>query len=109
MSWAEDRVCRVIIGGAHSPDEVFANSFFQGTVFGQVLWKSFYADARFFVNAVRFTEAIFADDLNCWRAFEITRDQVSSTQVVALTVLRDAQHKLHLWAEANRVVFDTGT
>ena len=32
-SWLEDRVSRVLVGGEASPDQVLANSVFQGTVF----------------------------------------------------------------------------
>ena len=45
MSCSEDRVSKVVLGGAHSPDEILANSVFQGTVLGPPLWNLFYADA----------------------------------------------------------------
>ena len=57
MSWFEDRVSRVVLGGAHSLDEILANSVFQGTVFGPPLWNIYYADARFSVDAKVFTES----------------------------------------------------
>ena len=42
-SWTEDRVSTVVIGGAHSPNEILANSVFQGTVLGPPLRNLFYA------------------------------------------------------------------
>ena len=51
MSWSEDRVNTVVIGGAHSPKEILATSVFQGTVLGPPLWNLFYADARIAFNA----------------------------------------------------------
>ena len=56
------------------------------------------------VNAKGFVETI-ANDFNCWRPFRVTRDQVETAQA-AMVELREAQHELHLWGEANRVVFD---
>ena len=67
MSWSGDGVSTVVIGGAHSPNEILANSVFQGTLLGPPLWNLFYADARIAVNARGFTETVFADDFNCWR------------------------------------------
>ena len=37
MSWSEDRVSRVVLGGAHSLDEISSNSVCQGTVPGPAL------------------------------------------------------------------------
>ena len=106
MSWSENRTSRVVLGGAHSLDEILANSVFQGTVLGPFLWNIYYADARFSVNAKGFTETVFADDFNCWRSFYITHDNVDSARAAAFISLREAQQELHLWGEANRVVFD---
>ena len=80
---------------------------FQGTVFGPPLWNLYYADARTAVNAKGFVETIFADDFNCWRLFRITRDQVEIAQAAAMVEFHEAQHELHVWGDATRVVFDT--
>ena len=61
MSWSEDRLSKVVIGGAHSPNDILANSVFQEIVFGPPLRNLFYADARFAVNARGFTKTVFAD------------------------------------------------
>ena len=50
----------------NSDDQALANSVFQGTVLGPPLWNYFYADARFSVRNLGFTETVFADDFNCW-------------------------------------------
>ena len=38
-SWLQDRVSQVVVGGARSPEEQLADSVFQGTVLGPVLWN----------------------------------------------------------------------
>ena len=60
-SWSADKVSKIVFGGAHSPNEILANSVFQGTVLGPPLWILFYTDARFAVNARGFTKTVFAD------------------------------------------------
>ena len=105
-SWLEDRVSRVVLGGAHSPDEPLTNSVFQGTVLGSPLWNLFYSDARRSVNARGFIDTVFADDFNCWRAFLVPHDKVAEAQAFAKQELQRAQRELHLWGQANRVTFD---
>ena len=95
-SWSDDRQCRVVLGGVHSPDEPLANSVVQGTIYGPPLWKIVYADARLSVNARGFVETVFADDFNCWRPFRVRSDQVDSAQAAAMVELRNAQHELLL-------------
>ena len=99
MSWSEDRVSTVVIGGAHSPNEILANSVFQGTVLGPPLRNLFYADARIAFNAKGFTETVFADDFNCWRPFVITRDQIYPAQVAAFAALKKHNMKCMLGAK----------
>ena len=105
-SWLEDRVSKVVVGGAHSPEEPLTNSVYQGTVLGSPLWNLFYSDARRSVNDKGFEDSIFADDFNCWRKFLIPHDKVAEAQAAAKDALKDAQRELHLWGEANRVIFD---
>ncbi len=100
-SWLEDRISNVIVAGASSVDEVLANSVFQGTVLGTCLWNLFYADARFAVRQLQFTETVFADDFNCWTALD--KDVKELDAVIKLS---ECQHNLHAWGGANRVVFD---
>ena len=105
-SWLEDRVSRVVVGGAHSLDEPLIDSVFQGTVLGSPLWNIFYADARYSVQHKGFTETVFADDFNAWKAFAVNAEQIHDSQQHALNELTSAQHELHLWGRANQVLFD---
>ena len=107
-SWLEDRISRVVVAGAHSPDALLNNSVFQGTVLGSPLWNVFYADARHSVQDKGYTETVFADDFNCWKAFKVRKDAVEDSQQAALDDLKGAQHELHLWGSANRVMFGPG-
>ena len=100
-SWLEDRMSTVIVAGAHSVDEVLANSVFQGTVLGPPLWNLFYADARYVVRGEGYTETVFADDFNCWTAF--CNDVKEFDGVISLS---RCQSRLHAWGGANQVVFD---
>ena len=105
-SWLEDRLSRVVVGGQHSPEEPLTDSVFQGTVFGSPLWNIFYEDARHAVNTKGFFESVFADDFNCWKAFEVKHTEVQDSQAKALSELHTVQRELHWWGEANRVLFD---
>ena len=111
-SWLQDRVSQVVVGGARSPEEQLADSVFQGTVLGPVLWNLFYEDARQAANKLNFLESVFADDFICWRGFTFhstIAERALSTadrQEYALGKLRDVQRELHKWGEAHRVLFD---
>ena len=69
-SWLEDRESIVVVGGSSSERTMLADSVFQGTVLGSPLWNLFYIDASFAVRPLSFIEVVFADDFNCWKAFE---------------------------------------
>ena len=111
-SWLQDRVSQVVVGGARSPEEQLADSVFQGTVLGPVLWNLFYEDARQAANKLNFLESVFADDFICWRGFTFhstIAERALSTadrQEYALGKLREVQRELHKWGEAHRVLFD---
>ena len=100
-SWLEDRVSHVVVSGVQSVEEILANSVFQGTVLGPPLWNAFYADARFSVRRLGFTETVFADDFNCWLILD---KGISAEDAVLL--LSKGQCNLHAWGYANGVVFD---
>ncbi len=102
-SWLEDRVSEVIVGGRSAGREPLRDSVFQGTVLGPPLWNAFYGDARRAVTQLGFIETVFADDFNCWKSF---RKKNLPVQVKAELELRGAQKELHLWGNANSVVFD---
>ena len=105
-SWLEDRVSQVVMGGEHSPEEPLTDSVFQGTVLGSPLWNLFYEDARHSVNDKGFSESVFADDFNCWKSFGVRHTTVEEDQAKALDELKQVQQELHLWGDANRVIFD---
>ena len=104
-SWLEDRTSQVVLGGASSAAEPLTDSVFQGTVLGPPLWNTYFSDARRALARKHFKETVFADDLNCWKAFLL--DRLGPTpHEAALVELRNAQHELHLWGQANQVLFD---
>ena len=101
LSWLEDRISRVVVAGAHSPDAALRNSVFQGTVLGSPLWNVYYADARIAVRKFGFIETVFADDFNCWVSFDKNAKELDVVLLLSL-----CQHHLHEWGRANQVVFD---
>ncbi len=110
-SWLEERVSMVVLGGQHSSAEPLEDSVFQGTVLGSPLWNVFYADSRAPLQKSGYTETAFADDLNCWKAFrKVPRPAGMQgplpTHGPLLADLRGAQRELHLWGQANQVLFD---
>ena len=54
-----------------------------------------------------FAETVFADDLNCWKRYKLDK-QTATPHEAPLADLNEAQRKLHLWGQANQVLFDPG-
>ena len=100
-SWLSERSAVVIVDGERSDPAPIRDTVYQGTVLGPPLWNCFYEDARRAVNAEGFTETVFADDLNCYKAFasSFSNDTITSE-------LRSCQESLHQWGHANQVLFD---
>ena len=71
----------MVLGGAHSIDEILASSLFQVAFSGLSLWNSYYADARFSVHAMGFTDT----------------DRVNFAHAAAFIPLRQAQQELRIW------------
>ena len=71
-SWLHSRSASVCVDGIFSDIFAFLNMVYQGTVFGPHLWNVFYADSRIPVQRNLCTEVVFADDLNCFKAFDAT-------------------------------------
>ena len=69
QSWLSDRTTFVCVDGILSKAFGLDNMVYQGTVLGPPLWNVYYADACKSLHDCRFTEAIFADDLNAFRSF----------------------------------------
>ena len=63
---------------------------FQGTVLGPILWNIFYSDVRYPMRKMRFTETIFADDLNASKEFD---NHVPNDELLAAGDI--VQAKLH--------------
>ena len=91
----------MVVDGEHSEVLLLANMVFQGTVLGPSFWNVYYADAKAAVNAKGFQELVYADDLNCWKAF----DRATPNNEV-LAAAAECQDELHKWGASNRVVFD---
>ena len=74
---------------------------FQGTVWGPMLWNVFYADAARAIRVAAYTEIVFADDLNAFKAFKngTPHDDLMND-------LLGVQAELHEWGRSNRVTFD---
>ena len=68
-SWLRERRAKVIVGGEFSKEFALLNMVFQGTVLGPSLWNAFFEDARNPINAQRFIEIVFADDLNAYKNY----------------------------------------
>jgi hypothetical protein len=100
-SWLGTRSAVVVVDGTMSAPAPLANSVYQGTVLGPPLWNCHYEDARKAVNELEFTETIFADDLNAFRAF----DHDTGNEHI-LHTLHQCQKSLHDWGQANQVLFD---
>ncbi len=93
----------VLVSGTRTEEAELKNSVFQGTVLGPPLWNLFYVDASQSVHPKGFTEVVFADDFNSWRAFD-----VGTAIGEILESCRECQSSLHRWGQANSVKFDPG-
>ena len=102
-SWLRPRKASVVVGGEKSNEFVMSNMVYQGTVWGPPLWNVFFADAPLSLSALGFENAVFADDLNSFKAFP----QCASDSSI-LCELKAAQHELHSWGGGNQVIFDPG-
>ena len=101
-SWLGTRQANVVVGGTQSETFQLSDMVYQGTVLGPILWNLFFGDAHFAIRLAKFTEMMFADDLQAYRSFKQT--------VPNGTLLRSAktcQSRLHEWGRANQVAFDS--
>ena len=72
LSWLRQRAAQVVVSGQYSDKLALNNMVYQGTVWGPSLWNLFFEDARRALNSGGFTEAVYADDLNAFKAFAQT-------------------------------------
>ena len=84
-----------------SPPVELANMVFQGTVLGPPLWNLYFADVPSAVAKHSFQEAVFADDLNCFRIFDGCHGDAH-----ILHHARLCQAEVHRWGQGNQVVFE---
>jgi len=101
VSWLQQRHAHVVVSGTESFAMKLFNMLYQGTVLGPQLWNAFFEDASVPINEWLFTEVVFADDLNAYRAFPAT----TADATIQATISK-CQEELHTWGEANQVVFD---
>ena len=72
-------------------------------MWGPQLWNAFFSDACVPVRKQGFTEEVYADDLNGYKAFPRRTPNEEVLQEVAL-----CKAELHKWGRANSVTFDSG-
>ena len=89
------------VGEQLSRDMVIRDMVYQGTVLGPPLWNVFYEDAAIAIRVHGFCEIVFADDLNAYKAFELT---AANSEIVS--DLKKRQHEVHNWGKANQISFD---
>ena len=70
-------------------------------MFGTAFLNIFYADVSSFVRCLGFTDVVFADEFNCWKAFK-----AGTTLEEICGQTRQCQGNLHEWGAANSVKFD---
>ncbi len=102
-SWLADRLSQVVVNGAYSEPAVLANSVFQGTVLGPILWNIFFRDAGDATHDEGYIDSVYADDMNAFKQFDQTKSHVD-----IFCDLLDCQGALHRWGVGNRVCFDAG-
>ena len=100
-SWLRDRTAYVVVGNTRSQQQILKDMVFQGTVLGPGLWNLMYEDARKPIQNCGFTEIVYADDLNAYRAF---KRSISNAEVLAQMDV--CQSELHCWGGCNQVEFD---
>ena len=80
---------------------VLNDMVFQGTVWGCILWNTFFKDATTPINEANFEEIIYADDLNAWKTYAENCDDAGMT-----VDMDTCQRSLHEWGHANSLEFD---
>ena len=101
MSWLEDRIAKVAVGGQFSDEFDLMNQVSQGTVLGPILWNVFFEDSYPPIRESGFTEVTFVDKLNAWKEFS-----AASRNSTIMKRAKNCQMALHTWGEANQVTFE---
>lgn len=99
--WLVGRRGEVIVQGSSSDCFPVSNMNYQGTIWGPPLWNLFFSDVRLALRRCGFSEVIYADDLNAYRAFwnDVSNDFI-------LFQLRRCQFELHDRGAATCVSYD---
>ena len=84
-----------------SSEYVLSSSLFQGTVFGLVLWNTFFEDSSEATSAAGFMDITYADDLNAFKRFPVTTNNAT-----LLDDCRRCRDNLHAWGAANQVQWE---
>jgi len=100
-SYLEPRVGKVTVEGALSDIFELSDTVFQGTVLGPTLWNVFFSDVAFPASLHGGSAAIFADDLNVFKCFDVHESNEEIAERMAHT-----QSEVHQWGQRNRVSFD---
>ena len=100
-SWLDKRFGQVVVEGEKSKRVVLENQIFQGTVLGPSLWNIFFADVIRAATTCNHDGKAFADDFNCFRAFD--RHQQSA---VIYHELEKCKANVHEWGTQHRVTFE---
>ena len=102
-SYLQPRRAQVMVEGAASDDFEIANTVFQGTVLGPILWNLFFADVSIPAQSTGGESYKFADDLNIFQGFK-----KSTSNAEILRRMHICRHRVHTWGRRNRVAFDAG-
>lgn len=102
-AYLQPRRAKVIVEGEASDDFEIANTVFQGTVLGPLLWNVFFADIQVPASSTGGQESVFADDLSVFKKFDrfVSNDEISRDMHVCRV-------RVHKWGRVNRVEFDPG-
>ena len=92
---------KVVVQGSASEEYVLEDTVFQGTVLGPPLWNSFLSDVCASASSTGGNEAVFADDLNVFKLFDLLTSLEDVTDN-----LSECRRRVHAWGCANRVSFD---
>ena len=100
-AYLSPRIGYATVEGVFSDVFDLCDMVFQGTVLGPVLWNTFFGDVEHAARSGGGTEAVFADDLNVFRKFDLA---VSND--VIIEEMKSTRSEVHKWGERNRVTFD---
>ena len=97
------RTANIVVGNCKSSDQILEDMVFQGTVLGPGLWNVMYEDAREPIAKCSFTEIVYADDLDAFRA---SRSDVGNS--VLIGEMQGCQKEFRSWGACSQVEFDPG-